>query len=325
LVDFYLHTAVAGDRLLNPHRRPVEVPPAVPGCRPLAFGDQAEAMAWFNAEHAGLLATQRYAADQGWHRVVIGLTWALTSFFRRRGYLADAIGACRAALAAAEAVGDPALHANVEQWLGHAYERANALPEALEHFHRALELGEQAGDLHVQDHTHHSLAQVYERRGEYERGLEHAQRALAMSRALGSSAVAEARSLTAVGWFWGLLGNHGEARAACEAALELFRRHHNREGEAAALDSLGFIANQSGRRRQALAHYEEALALLRDLGDAYHEAETLDRIGQTVLALGDRERALAYLRRARDMCLDQGRDEDAARIRRQIDSLAALA
>jgi DNA-binding SARP family transcriptional activator len=78
VVDFYLHTANAGNRHLvstQPPRRPA--PPAV-GCHPQPLTDDAEAMVWLHTEYRCLLACQQAASQRGWHDTVWHLAWALT-------------------------------------------------------------------------------------------------------------------------------------------------------------------------------------------------------------------------------------------------------
>jgi hypothetical protein len=70
LVDFYLHSAHRGDRLLNPHRPPIELEPAVPDCHPQSLSSSTAALAWFDAEKAGIVAAAQAALSHGgmWRR-----------------------------------------------------------------------------------------------------------------------------------------------------------------------------------------------------------------------------------------------------------------
>ncbi|MEU7524467.1 hypothetical protein AB0A74_01885 [Saccharothrix sp. NPDC042600] len=52
------HTA---DRLLNPHRDPIDLDPPVPGAAP---GRPADPLAWFDAEHRCLREALHAAADR---------------------------------------------------------------------------------------------------------------------------------------------------------------------------------------------------------------------------------------------------------------------
>lgn len=64
-IGSYLGTAYTGDRLLDPHRQDIELDSAVTDLgQPIA--DQADALAWFDAEHSCLLAAQQMALSQDW-------------------------------------------------------------------------------------------------------------------------------------------------------------------------------------------------------------------------------------------------------------------
>ncbi|HWO61038.1 MAG TPA: tetratricopeptide repeat protein, partial [Umezawaea sp.] len=105
------------------------------------------------------------------------------------------------------------------------------------------------------------------------------------------------------------------------AALTLHRHHRNPEGEATALDGLGLIAHRTGDHHQSLAHYHQALALHRTLGYTYELADTLEHVGHTHIALGQREQAHAVWQEALELYREQGRDDDATRVQRQLDDL----
>ncbi|WP_308210272.1 AfsR/SARP family transcriptional regulator [Amycolatopsis iheyensis] len=77
VIGFAVHTTRAADHHLDPHRQVVRPAPLAPGTEPLPLPDAPAAMAWFDAEHATLLAAQRTAAALGWHEAVWQLAWGL--------------------------------------------------------------------------------------------------------------------------------------------------------------------------------------------------------------------------------------------------------
>jgi tetratricopeptide (TPR) repeat protein len=105
------------------------------------------------------------------------------------------------------------------------------------------------------------------------------------------------------------------------AVAALHRHNNNPAGEANTLDSLGFIEHLTGDHRQAVIQYHQALALRRALGYAYRVADTLDSTGRPHLALGQHEQAREVWQEALELYREQGRDEDADRVRRQLDAL----
>jgi len=67
VLDFYTHTAHTADRLLDPHRLPIQLDPPVSGLHPQPLGDDQAALAWLERERQVLLAAQHIAALRGWY------------------------------------------------------------------------------------------------------------------------------------------------------------------------------------------------------------------------------------------------------------------
>ncbi|HJP79488.1 MAG TPA: tetratricopeptide repeat protein, partial [Pseudonocardiaceae bacterium] len=321
LIGCYIHTALAADTLLAPHRRliTIDLPEPPEDALITKPRDVAGALAWFDVEHGNLLAAQQLAVQQGWHVFTWTLAWALTTFHQWRGHLLDDEASWQAALAASEGIEVPAARTLAHRQLGFAHAVLDRRDEALDHLQQALALAESSGDLVEQTETHHVLARVWELRGEDHLALEHAKRALDLWRGL-DRPVEEARELNAVGWYSARTGDFERARAACEEALVLLRNQHHLAGEANTLDSLGYIAHSSGRYVQAVAYYQQALALFHRLGNAFSEAGTLDKLGQTYAA-GDRRLARVAWERALRLYQAQHRSADIVRIERGLANL----
>ncbi|WP_236595079.1 ATP-binding protein [Saccharothrix sp. 6-C] len=320
VVDFHLHTAHTADRLLDPHCTPLSPEPPAPGVHPHPLPDTAAALAWLQAEHATLLATQRTAATLGHHHTIWHLAWNLTTFHNRRGHRHDAVTTWRAALAAADHLPDPTTRGRTHRLLGNACSVLGLHEQATTHLEQALDLAVRHHDPTGQAHTHQVLALAWEQRRDDRQALEHAHRALALIRAL-DQPVWEAESLNAVGWYAARLGRFDTAREHCQAALTLHRHHHDPDGEAATLDSLGYIAHHTGDHHQALDHYHHALTLFRGIGYAYQVADNLDSVGHPHAALGQFDLARTVWREALELYREQGRDTDAERVQQQLDEL----
>ncbi|HEX8868793.1 MAG TPA: tetratricopeptide repeat protein, partial [Lentzea sp.] len=290
LIDFYLHTAHAADRLLEPHRHVLELAQPAPGTRPHPLPDASSALTWFDGEHANLLAAQRIAAAQGWHHAVWQFAWSLNTFHSRRGLGHDRLVVWRAALESAAILADPGPLMRVHRLLGYACAALGHHEEAIGNLGRAVGLAERESDLAELGRAHVTLARAWEMRGDARRAREHAIEALHVFRAL-EHPVWEAEALNSIGWLAACLGEYETAREHCEAALVLYREHHERDGEADTLDSLGYIAHQTGRHHDAVVHYRDALDLFRDIGYTHTAADTLDRLGHSHTALGQRDQA----------------------------------
>ncbi|MFI9815840.1 AfsR/SARP family transcriptional regulator [Saccharothrix variisporea] len=319
VADFHLHTAFAADRLLEPHRELLHPGPPAPGVHPHPLPDAAAAIAWLEAEHATLLATQRAAVALGRHHVVWHLARALDTFHFRRGHRRDALTAWRAALDAAAHLPDPTARSRAHRLVGRAYSRLGGHDEAIGHLDRSLTLAVRHHDPAEQAHTYRALTVAWKRRDD-RKALEYARHSLDLYRTL-DRPVWEADALNQVARLAASLGDLDTARDHCRAALTLFRRHHDPVGEADALAILGSIAHRTGDHRQSVEHYHQALAVYRTHGDTYQVADALDSVGHPHSALGRHDRAHEVWREALRLYRDQGRDEEAERVRRRLDDL----
>jgi DNA-binding SARP family transcriptional activator/tetratricopeptide (TPR) repeat protein len=320
VLDFYTHTAHAAERLLYAHRGPAQLDPPGLGVSPQPLPDGQAALAWFDTEHACLIAAQHVAGAHGWHSTVWWLAWTVDTYLFRRGQRHDRLAVWLAAAGAAAALGDVPARTNAHRSLGRCLADLGSHEEAVEHLHQALALAEQQPDLTQQAHTHHALARAWELHGDDRRALEHTRLALDIHRGL-DQPVWEADALNGVGWFSARLGDFDAAREHCRAALDLHRAHGNLDGQANTLDSLGFIDHESGRHRQAVGHYRDALTLYRRIGNTYQVADTLDRLGDPLTALGDPDQARAVWQEALELYEDQGRRDNAARVRQHLAAL----
>ncbi|WP_433274520.1 BTAD domain-containing putative transcriptional regulator [Actinosynnema sp. CS-041913] len=319
VVDFYLHTAHAADRVLHPSREPIRLDPPAPGVHIQPPHDEPTAMAWFDAEHACLLAAQRTNADLHRHRPAWQLAWALASFHTRRGHLSDDLDVWKNALAAAAHLPDPEPLVVAHLMLGCAHADLGGHEEAAGHLDRAVLLAEQHHNATLQGQAHNMLARCWELRGDHRQALEHAIRALDLLRTV--DPVREAAGLNNLGWCHARLGEYEAARAHCRAALDLLRHRREPTVEANTLDSLGYIDHHTGRHRDAIEHYAQALALYRESGDDYHCANTLDRLGQPYAAIGEVERAHTVWLEALESYQRQDRADEAERVRQQLEDL----
>ncbi|MFH8410109.1 ATP-binding protein [Streptomyces sp. NPDC018019] len=317
LVDFYLHTAYAGDQVLDPHRESVRLDPPAAGCLPHPLRDEAGALAWLDAEHAGVLAAQRLAVERQWHTLVWQLAPALHTYHWRRGLLPDQVAVARAGLDATRHVGDPTAQAPAHRLLAEACALVGRHAEALEHLHQALALAESADDLPSQAHTHRVLAWAWGQRGEVRPALDHATRSLALFQAVGDEEW-EARGLNQSAWYSAQLGHFEQAAAYGDKALLLHRRHRNRNGEALSLSVHAYLGLCTGRYAEVLEHGRPALALFRDTGNTYYEAVLLEGIGQAHAALGRPAEAREAWQQALELYRAQRRTDEAERLQLQL-------
>ncbi|MDT4989608.1 MAG: hypothetical protein QOI74_3702 [Micromonosporaceae bacterium] len=315
MFGYYLHTAYAATRLLDPHRDPITIEPIQPGTShtPLAAG--VDALAWFNVEHTALLAVLE-AAKAGFDAYVWQLAWTLVTFHDRQGLWHDSTAVQRAGLEAAERLGDRLGQAVTSRSLARTYSYLGRYDEAHQHLYHALDLFGELGHLTGQADTHFSLARLSYRQGRNDEALGYARKALHLYTAADHSS-GRAAALNAVGWFHVLLGDPNQALTHCEYALALHRELGDRQGEASTLDSLGYAHHHLGHYERATTCYEQAIELWRELGDRYGEADSLTHLGDTHHAAGQPDAGNQAWQRALTI-LDELGHADAEQVRAKL-------
>jgi DNA-binding SARP family transcriptional activator len=296
VLDHFLHTACRADELLGRHQdRPFTLVNARPEVTPESLTNQKQALAWFQSEHAVLLAALRHAAGFDIH--IWQLAWTLASYFEYQGHWRDWRDSQSMALEASRRLSDKLAQALSRRSLGCAFVQLSSYDDARVHLQGALHLFDELGDNTGQADAHISLAWMTERQGLYREALPHAQAALAMARAAGHRP-RQARALNAVGWFHAQLGDHEQALIYCHQALDVQREIEDPYGEATTYDSLGYAYRHLGHQAEATACYQHAVNLYGELGDLYNEADTLVSLGDAYQAFGDFESARLSWQRA---------------------------
>ena len=316
LVDYYLHTALAGESMFLGHRRSIAEPRPAGGALPEVFPDQATALAWFAAEHTNTLLAQRLAAERLWDQAVYALAWSLSTYHWRRGDTRYDILVWQLGLPAAQSLGAPV--ATAHRLYGRALIRAGLLDDALDQLQQAKRRVAD-DDIVERAQIDHTMAWLWENRGDDRAALDHARRGLELFRAAGDP-LDEARAYNAVGWYQARLGDFEAALANCTRALEMTKAQ-DRAGQYGVLDSLGFIARGLGRHDEALDYYDQALALNRELGNVYLQADIMAGIGTVHADTGATEAARQAWRQAIDLYRAQRRQNDVERVQQLLDAL----
>jgi tetratricopeptide (TPR) repeat protein len=297
LLDHYLHTAHSAHQLLRPQREPITVSPPQPGVTPDSLTDHTHAMAWFNAEHAVLVAVSAHAAKAGFEAHAWQLAWTLTEFFARQGHWHNWVATHRNALDAARRKADRLGQAHTHRGLAIAHARLSQNQDASAHFDQALRLFVELDDQASQGHTHLGIGWLLARQDRHSAALRHARRALHLYRATGNQGTL-ANALNAVGWYHAQLGEHQQTLVHCERALPLLRDSGEHRGEAGAWDSLGYAHLHLGHYKQAIFCCQHAVDLYRKIGDRYLEADALAHLGDAHHATGDHHTARDTWRQA---------------------------
>jgi DNA-binding SARP family transcriptional activator/tetratricopeptide (TPR) repeat protein len=305
VLDFYLHTALAGDLLLYPNRTKLycEPDPMAAGVTPEPLADMAAALAWFAAEKRPLCAAVDLAAARGFDLHAFLLAWALATFFEREWNERDWIACLDVALAATERSGDPVRLARVHYSLGYAHREMGRNELSHHHLTLALDLLDGRDDVGERAIIHLNLGTTERQLGNYDGALEQARLALEVYRAQGHRP-GEASALNNLGWVHVILGDYELALEHCERAVAIQEAEGNLPGAAHSWDSVGYVHHHLGEYAAALTCYHRSLALFRDQGDRRLEAIILTHIGDTHVADGDPGLAHDAWRQALDIYED---------------------
>jgi DNA-binding SARP family transcriptional activator/tetratricopeptide (TPR) repeat protein len=300
LLDHYLHTACAADRLLQPMRDPIPPAPARAGVRVHPPADRPAALAWFAAEHQALLAAARCAAGAGHDRHAWQLAWACVYLLDQRGNWHDQVAMHEAALAGARRLADDAALAHAHRGLARGYTWLQRCDEARAHLQESLAAYLRLGDPAGQGFVHRSLARISARQGRPARAVQEDRRALELFEAAGHDH-GRAQALNALGWHHAHLDDLEQAVRCCRRAIAIQQRIGDRVGEGMTWDSLAFTRYRGRHYQQAVVAYRRAASLLREHDNPYHEALVTDHLGDAYSALGQPCEARTAWRRAADL------------------------
>ncbi|PPK63767.1 tetratricopeptide repeat protein [Actinokineospora auranticolor] len=320
VIDHYLHTAAAGDHILNPLRRRISLAAPDPASCAAPLVDPAETRTWFDRNRFNLSAAQESAADLGLDRAAWQLARAVDTFHQIRGHMGDNIAVWTVGLAAATRLGDLATQARAHRSIGRSYSVFGEHRPALDHLQQALRMAYAADDTVGAANTHYLLGGAWMRLSDHDRAAGEVTAALGIYRETGAES-GIANALGTLGLIHTRRGDHDQAERFCAAALPLHQAQDQKDGEADVLDCLALIAHRTGDHRTAITRYDEALALYRSLDHTVSIASTLDGIGHPHLALGHHDQAReAWTESLRTYQL-LNRAADATRVELQLAAL----
>jgi DNA-binding SARP family transcriptional activator/tetratricopeptide (TPR) repeat protein len=290
LLDYYVHSGISAAVQVNPDRRPVQLPPALPGVTCETFTDKDAALAWYERERAALLAATVAASQSGFDGHAWRLPWTLSDYFSYRGHWPEWYQVQLTAVAAAERSGEAYGQAIAFRLLGQAAAALGDQDEARRCLEKSILFYDELADPDGQTAGRLDCARICVFQGKFTDAIDHAQQGLKYARATGLPGPL-AKALNAVGWCLAKAGELSSALAHCEEALDLHRQVGNGYGEALALDSVGYVQHQLGDYGAAVESFRQSVAGFVATGDRWLQADTLDRLGDAYLAAGRRAEA----------------------------------
>jgi tetratricopeptide (TPR) repeat protein len=300
LLDHYVHTAYAADRLIDPTRTGAVPEPPRPHVAPEPFTDQDLAWAWLSTEYPGLVTLIKIAEPGPFDTQLWYLSRAIATFLYRRALWPDLAATHRVAADAAHRLADPAMESEALRILGGSYVYLGRYDDAERQLRQAIGLSARSGDRTAEAHGHHMLSVLCDAQDDAAEGLRHAERCLELHQGAGDRRN-HAIALAGVGWLLTRAGNHRQAIVRCQEAMAIHTELDNRDGIAGTLDSLGHAYHQLGDLDQAVGCFRRSIGLFHEIGDRYLEADVTVRLGDALQALGETIAASdAWLRALRE-------------------------
>jgi tetratricopeptide (TPR) repeat protein len=277
VLTWYMRTADAAATAVSPHRYDIPLEPADGDPPPLGFGAAEEALAWYDSEHANVVAATRQASASGLHDIAWRMPASLFSVFNRRGNWADCIATNRIALESARVAGNRRGEAWVLNSLGDALS-ATGDPAGIGCLESSLAIRREIGDRTGEAQAANNVAEAYQLLGRPNEALDLYRRALELNREVGYR-YGEGVSLVNVGWALLDLDRAGEAVAYLQRARRTFAEIDYADGAGYALHILGRCYLSLRRDAEALGCLLEALATHRATGNRRRQAATLTSLG----------------------------------------------
>jgi DNA-binding SARP family transcriptional activator len=285
VLDWYLHTAVSAESVLQPRRRLDFVAPLTPAAPPPEFADQELATAWFEREFDCLRSVVRWAATHGWAGHAWRIVISMTTFLDRRVAWQEGVEVLRTALAAARSAED-----RVGE--GYALNSLSCLQMDKGEFAPARDNLEQALDCFA-DTSHQvgemmalaNLGLVLARTGEPERGLQLCSSALELARTVGYQR-GVANNLNNMGTAHVAMGDHDRAVDCFLQAGMLFDEIGDLEPSSFNLYDLGCAYVATNSYVKAIRALRRAADRCARLGSRRWRAVVLIDLGKAISLAG---------------------------------------
>ncbi|MFD9949442.1 tetratricopeptide repeat protein [Nonomuraea sp. NPDC059023] len=238
------------------------------------FADRAAALAWFDAEHASLVASVGVAHRAGLHAEAD----CLVGYLSWRRHLHDLLAVCSIAVTCTRETGDREGEGRAIGNLATALRQARRLEEAIAMHSQAVHLFQQLGDRHREAEALGNLGNT----------LREAQRAgEAISIHIQAAKIfiasgdrhSEAKALNNLGIAVQDVHEWGKAILFHTKAADIFRELGDQRGQSIALSNLGAALQRVGRYEEAITRYERNLTICRELDDQYGEGATSNNLG----------------------------------------------
>ncbi len=288
VLTWYLHSAVAAARVINPLRSHAPLDAAGPA--PMAFSGYDQALAWLDAERSNLVAAVGQAARQYAHEIAWKLPVALWDLFSLRNHWADWVTTHEIGLSSARRLRDRTAEAWLLNHLASGYSRSGRHLDAIDCHQQALPIRRETRDRRGEAATLANLGITYREIGRFGHSMDNLQQALAIYREI-DLRYGEGMVLHSIGEIHRELGRYDEAVSHHQQALAAYREAGDRFHAAEALANLSQAYLRLGQLDKAIDHSRQAVGLNRQIGHRFGEAMSLTALGNALLDDGQAKEA----------------------------------
>lgn len=292
MLTWYLQAAEAGHWLLWPGRSANESGSFVPS--ELPFTSAAQAIEWYDAELANIVAAMRLAVEVGEEQVACQLPEALRTYFALRRPLTEWIASCEIGLAAARHMNDSRAEAGLLGHLAACYFYLRRFEDSRQAREQSLGILRSAGSRLEMAMGLMNLGAVYNELSRHEDALSCLEQSLSMARQI-ADRNCEGHALENLGVVYINRKEYGNAINFLRQALSVFSEtghsHVEMHGLGLVLYRLAVCYLELHQYAESIDYGNKGLEVQRISGDRLTEAWTLDTQAKALQALGEASQA----------------------------------
>src|SRR5262249_32934397 len=284
LLSWYLHSAAAASRLLNPHRLHVNLDPAqVAGAAP-DFGSYDQVLGWLDEERENLVAAVHQAAAWGLHEITWQLSLTMWDLFLLRGCRSDWVTTLQTGLRSTRILGDRFAESRILNDLAVAYDQTDRSTEAVEILHQGLSISRELNDRLGEAAKLANLGVSYGQLDRFDDPITPLRQAVSIFQEIGYQ-TAEANTYNNLGWIEHRSGRSHLAIDRYRRAIEVSRLIDDDYSQAKALNGMSEAYRRLGHLAEAIACANGAIVLNQKVGNRAEEANALRSLGLVLLSL----------------------------------------
>jgi tetratricopeptide (TPR) repeat protein len=315
LLHYYAMTATAAnEHLLALPGRPV----------PEEFSGRDQALTWFDAEHANLVASVQSATRVGHAAYTIRLAFALEEYLHSwRRLFNDSLTVSQAALDMCQKSGKRLEEGAAWNALGHALRDLGRPDDAVNAHEHALDIFQKIGHRLREGNAFNQLGLALRTLGRLDEALAAHNHALAICQEFGDRRN-EGTTWANLALTLQNMQHLDEAVTALEHACDIFREIGDRDREGVTWHNLAVVLRDLGRLTEAVTAHEHACDIFREVCDRHREGETWFGLAHTFLHLERIDEVRNCLSEAAAAYNDSGETDAAQDIRELLEEIDAL-